>query len=706
MSIASEITNYANGLSDAYDAVNDMQGIIPTDKNMNNLDTAIRTIPQNQGSTYTAGNGINIDANNEISIDTTVVAEVSDLPSTMTGASASTAGTSGLVPAPAAGDQDKVLKGDGTWGSENSIIFMVGDIELTDHHIYRYERGGSMTTPLTDTEVMGMIDTALEDGKSIYIYCNDNSEIVWQVISTGFGTGMMLVTDFYDDFYIISSMSDPQDDTLFSSTRHIYQQALTAGSNITISGTTISATDTTYSAFTGATSSVAGTSGLVPAPTTSDPDKFLKGDGTWATVQAGGTVTTFYWNGSAMYKDSGYSTAATMSDVETAASTGPVKIYFASRGIYEYLVSDKFIAGESFSTVWADVDNKLRSVIYTYTSNTWSRTSTVIQNELTAGSNISISSGTISATDTTYSDFTGATSSVAGTNGLVPAPTTSDTGKYLKGDGTWGAVVPELVEMSYGESNAWAKFIAAYNAKCIVYCRASSNANPGSGAKTRKAFMAYVNNETTPTQVEFQYYRSVSSHSASQQGDQVFVYVLKNDNSWSVTTREASSKIVAGTGLVSSYSSGTLTLSANLMTGATSSTVGAAGMVPQPLAGEDNKVLRGGGTWTGVNDYSTSEVDTGSTWIDGSHIYKKTIEYNDGLVVGNNSINHGISNLKMVINKEIFGFRASDTTTAMIPMWAQSNQIGNWTCNDTSVQLNSTFTWSDKIYITLYYTKS
>lgn len=79
MSIANEITNYANGLSDAYDAVNDMSGIIPQDKNMNNLDTAIRTIPQSTGPTYTAGNGIIIDANDEISIDDTVVAELSDI---------------------------------------------------------------------------------------------------------------------------------------------------------------------------------------------------------------------------------------------------------------------------------------------------------------------------------------------------------------------------------------------------------------------------------------------------------------------------------------------------------------------------------------------------------------------------------------------------------------------------------------------------
>jgi len=65
---------------------------------------------------------------------------------------------------------------------------------------------------------------------------------------------------------------------------------VSAGSNITISGDTISATDTTYSAFTGADSITAGTSGLVPAPSAGDNTKFLKGDGTWATA-SGGTST-------------------------------------------------------------------------------------------------------------------------------------------------------------------------------------------------------------------------------------------------------------------------------------------------------------------------------------------------------------------------------------------------------------------------------
>jgi len=121
----------------------------------------------------------------------------------------------------------------------------------------------------------------------------------------------------------------------------------------------------------------------------------------------------------------------------------------------------------------------------------------------------------------------------------------------------------KLVILSYG-SSTWNDFINAYNTNTVIYCKASSNSNPATGTQGRMAFMAYVNNPTSPTSVEFQYYRSVSSHSASQQGDQVFVYTLTSANggTWSVTTREASSKIVAGTGLSSSYSNDTLTLTA------------------------------------------------------------------------------------------------------------------------------------------------
>lgn len=121
----------------------------------------------------------------------------------------------------------------------------------------------------------------------------------------------------------------------------------------------------------------------------------------------------------------------------------------------------------------------------------------------------------------------------------------------------------QLTILSYG-SSTWNDFITAYRKNAVIYCKASSNSDPSSGNQGRLAFLAYVNNPTNPTSVEFQYYRSVSSHTADQQGDQVFVYQLTSAGVWSVITREASSKIVVGSGLSSSYANGAITLSADI----------------------------------------------------------------------------------------------------------------------------------------------
>lgn len=68
-----------------------------------------------------------------------------------------------------------------------------------------------------------------------------------------------------------------------------FQDKLTAGANININANNeISATDTTYSDFTGTDGQTAGAAGLVPAPATTDADKFLKSDGTWDTAGGGG----------------------------------------------------------------------------------------------------------------------------------------------------------------------------------------------------------------------------------------------------------------------------------------------------------------------------------------------------------------------------------------------------------------------------------
>ena len=92
------------------------------------------------------------------------------------------------------------------------------------------------------------------------------------------GTGLSLTgTEFSVDTSTIATQTDLSGK----------QNTLTAGSNITITGDTISATDTTYSNFTGTDGTAAGTAGLVPAPATTDAGKFLKADGTWDTAGGG-----------------------------------------------------------------------------------------------------------------------------------------------------------------------------------------------------------------------------------------------------------------------------------------------------------------------------------------------------------------------------------------------------------------------------------
>ena len=52
-------------------------------------------------------------------------------------------------------------------------------------------------------------------------------------------------------------------------------------------------------------------------------------------------------------------------------------------------------------------------------------------------------------TDTTYVEFVGSTTDSGGKSGLVPAPATNDSDKFLKGDGTWSEVViPDMVGCS------------------------------------------------------------------------------------------------------------------------------------------------------------------------------------------------------------------------------------------------------------------
>ena len=187
--------------------------------------------------------------------------------------------------------------------------------------------------------------------------------------------------------------------------------------------------------------------------------------------------------------------------------------------------------------------------------------------------------------DTTYvSSFNGSTgavtytapvTSVNGSTGAVTVSVPTKTSDLANDSG----FITGMYIASYGHST-YADVLAAYKANKVVYCRASSSNPPSSGSQNRMAFLAYVSDPTTPTEFEFQYYRSVSTHSDSQQGDQVFVYKLNSSTGWSVTTREAYTKIAVGTGLTKSYSNGTLTIT-NSQTG-----------LPSVSASDNGKILK------------------------------------------------------------------------------------------------------------------
>lgn len=182
--------------------------------------------------------------------------------------------------------------------------------------------------------------------------------------------------------------------------------------------------------------------------------------------------------------------------------------------------------------------------------------------DATSGVGEILNKPTIPSVDQTYDgSSTNAQSgtAVAGaiaTVNQVPASTSADQDKVLTVDSlgipSW-AIVPqsptELFEAAYGVTS-YADVRAAITAKKIVYCRVPSGANG-----YRMAFLAYIGSSN----VEFQYYRSMSTHDSTNQGDEVYVYTVASSG-WTTKTRWSNIRYKAGTNMTQTYNSSTETL--------------------------------------------------------------------------------------------------------------------------------------------------
>lgn len=108
-----------------------------------------------------------------------------------------------------------------------------------------------------------------------------------------------------------------------------------------------------------------------------------------------------------------------------------------------------------------------------------------------------------------------------------------------------------------------------------------------------------------------------------------------------------------------------------------------------------------------IMDYSTTEINTGAKWIDGSAIYKKTIDF--GALPNNaeKAVPHGISNLRRVIKVE--GYAYNNDVFFPLPFpWTNASSSVGILVGHISINIGTGVdrTGFTETYVTLYYTKS
>lgn len=108
-----------------------------------------------------------------------------------------------------------------------------------------------------------------------------------------------------------------------------------------------------------------------------------------------------------------------------------------------------------------------------------------------------------------------------------------------------------------------------------------------------------------------------------------------------------------------------------------------------------------------IMDYSTAEINTGARWIDGSPIYKKTINFGTLPNATEKTVPHGISNLHRVIKVE--GYAYNNDVFFPLPFpWTNASSSVGILIGATTINLGTGLdrTGFTETYITLYYTKS
>lgn len=406
----------------------------------------------------TAGSNITINNNTISATDTTY--------SDFTGADASTAGTNGLVPAPAAGDNTKFLSGDGTWKT-----------------VSLYE------LPIASSTTLGgiKVGAGLSIDSNGVLSSNGLTSVDWSDVTNKPNFATVATTGDYDDLIntptlatvatsgsyndltnkpTIPAAQIQSDWTQADNTKLDYIKNKPSLATVATSGSysdlsnkpTIPAAqvNSDWNANSGVAQilnkpslATVATSGSYNDLTDKPSIPAAQVNSDWDAVSGVAqilnkpTLATVATSGSYNDLTNKPTIPAAQVNSDWDAVSGVAQILnkpslatVATSGLYSDLTGTPSLATVATSGSYNDLLNK--PTIPTVND----ATLTITQNGVSAGTftaNAS-SAATIALTDTTYSAFTGTDGNTAGTAGLVPAPATTDAGKYLKADGTWATV--------------------------------------------------------------------------------------------------------------------------------------------------------------------------------------------------------------------------------------------------------------------------
>lgn len=242
-------------------------------------------------------------------------------------------------------------------------------------------------------------------------------------------------------------------------------------------------TDTTYSVFTPAEFDSDGTTGLVPAPLQGEQNKYLRANGTWETPDyaafQGATTTNAGKKGLVPAPSAGQSTrylsssgqwsvpAGTTYDKATADTLGLVRIGYTESGQNYPIELDPY--GKMYVNVpWEDTTYRAgRALVLEgnafsvansgVSSGTYGNTSSVTV-EIGESFNVPaftvdqygrLTQAMVRPVTVTAPTMVGATSSSAGTGGLVPRPPAGDSYRYLSANGAF-QTIPEVNSVRAG----------------------------------------------------------------------------------------------------------------------------------------------------------------------------------------------------------------------------------------------------------------